>query len=280
MSSSWERHNQAQQGRQKQRQRMLYWGGGILSFIICLSGLIYLLWPQTEPIDLAKVTADVTDIEKISPTREPASTNSTQIENHDSGYSSNFSMNAFFTSAADARQEKLDRLQANLNEHPVARFQYAQHSTIRGPQQVEFTVSASGSVHKHAVGLATYAPTDIVGAANEWQVRPWWRLGWLPTTVDCGEIGTAAIGGHVSWLERSGPLHDLGALQEGDQINCQARSGIWYTYEVYEMVQIGYENTRYYWKPPQEPFTAELSLFSCKPELTGIIVARARLIER
>ena len=140
-----------------------------------------------------------------------------------------------------------------------------------------FTVSGSGEAHDHAVGLATYTDTNIVGAANEWQVRPWWRLGWLPTTSDCGEVGTAAIGGHVSWLDRPGPLYDLGAMQTGDIIRCQAQNGTWYTYEVYEVVQIGYENSRYYWQPPQNQWESELSLFSCKPELTGIIVVRAKL---
>ena len=274
--SSWDRHNRTRQSQQKNKELVL-WGSAISTTLLFLIiGIGYFFWPQAEPVNLESLAAESVATE---PNEEQNTTDKNKNQTSETTTSTfTFTPAQFFNTSEDARQQKLDLLSANIANHSTARFQYAQTVTSKGPQQLKFTVSANGQEHSHAIGLATYANTDIVGAANEWLVRPWWRLGWLPTTVDCGQVGTAAIGGHVSWLDRQGPLYDLGAMQMGDKIDCQAQIGTWYTYEVYEVVQIGYENTRYYWQPPQNRFDAELSLFSCKPELTGIIVVRAKLI--
>ena len=149
----------------------------------------------------------------------------------------------------------------------------------RGPQRVQFIIGETGNLHDHALGTATFAETDIVGAAGEWQVRPWWQPAWVPQTVDCGNPGTVAIGGHVSWSSVPGPFHDLGAMVAGDRIRCQAQNGSWFTYEVSEVVQIGYNNTDYYWETRSNLNEHQLTLFTCKPGITGIIVVRAQLID-
>ena len=148
----------------------------------------------------------------------------------------------------------------------------------RGPQRVQFIISENGSFHDHSLGEATIIKTDTVGAAGEWQVRPWWRPAWVPQTVDCGEEGTVAIGGHVSWARRPGPFHDLGAMSAGDRVRCQSQDGDWFTYEVSEVVQVGYNDTEYYWSTRSNLNSKQLTLFTCKPEITGIIVVRAQIV--
>lgn len=148
----------------------------------------------------------------------------------------------------------------------------------RGPQRIQFIISETGSYHDHSLGDATLAQTNTVGAAGEWQVRPWWRPAWIPQTVDCGDDGTVAIGGHVSWARRPGPFHDLGAMSAGDRIRCQSQTGDWFTYEVSEVVQVGYNDTEYYWSTRSNLNSKQLTLFTCKPEITGIIVVRAQIV--
>ena len=147
-----------------------------------------------------------------------------------------------------------------------------------GPQSINKKKSETGTYHDHSLGDATLAQTDQVGAAGEWNVRPWWRPGWIPQTVDCGEDGTVAIGGHVSWARRPGPFHDLGAMSAGDRIRCQSQDGDWFTYEVSEVVQVGYNDTEYYWSTRSNLNSKQLTLFTCKPEITGIIVVRAQIV--
>ena len=147
----------------------------------------------------------------------------------------------------------------------------------KGPLQVEFTVSANGRTHSHSVGRATSTTTDIVGAAAEWQIRPWWRPGWVHQTVDCGEVGTASIGGHVSWGSKPGPFYHLGALNEGDLIRCLSSDALWYQYRVTEVVRIDYSETEFYWQSRSDLHPKQLTLFSCTPEITGIVVVRAEL---
>ncbi len=149
----------------------------------------------------------------------------------------------------------------------------------RGPQRVQFIVGENGNFHDHPLGTATFAETEIVGAAGEWQIRPWWQPAWVPQSVDCGQPGTAAIGGHVSWQSLPGPFHDLGAMVAGDRIRCQSQTGEWFTYEVSEVVQIGYNNTEYYWETRSNLNDHQLTLFTCKPGITGIIVVRAQLVK-
>lgn len=171
-----------------------------------------------------------------------------------------------------------NRLSRNINSSKTPPALTHEGIEYRGPQRVQFIVGENGNLHDHALGTATFAETDIVGAAGEWQVRPWWQPAWVPQTVDCGSPGTVAIGGHVSWSSRPGPFHDLGAMVAGDRIRCQSNTGKWYTYEVSEVVQIGYNNTEYYWETRSDLNDHQLTLFTCKPGITGIIVVRAQLI--
>ncbi|MFK7800743.1 MAG: class F sortase [Anaerolineae bacterium] len=171
-----------------------------------------------------------------------------------------------------------NRLSQNLADNPVPALSH-DGGENRGPQRVQFIVSENGNLHDHTLGKATFADTEIVGAAGEWQVRPWWQPAWVPQSVDCGEEGTVAIGGHVSWASRPGPFHDLGAMTAGDRIRCQSTTGAWHTYEVSEVVQVGYNDTDYYWSTRSNLNDHQLTLFSCKPEITGIIVVRAQIIK-
>ncbi|MEM8856990.1 MAG: class F sortase [Chloroflexota bacterium] len=172
-------------------------------------------------------------------------------------------------------ENRLKQKLTNSNEAPTLSHQGGDE---RGPQRVQFIISETGTYHDHSLGEASIIKTDTVGAAGEWQVRPWWRPAWVPQTVDCGEEGTVAIGGHVSWARRPGPFHDLGAMTSGDRIRCQSQDGDWFTYEVSEVVQVGYNDTDYYWSTRSNLNSKQLTLFTCKPEITGIIVVRAQII--
>lgn len=147
----------------------------------------------------------------------------------------------------------------------------------RGPQAVRFT--ANGNYIESDVNVAQFVSTDVLGAAGEWFVRPWWRLGWIPETADCGEAGTSAIAGHVSWYAQPGPLSELASLVEGDTIECQDRLGEWHQYVVTQRWRTDYNDTDSYYLPPQEgEAVSVLSLYTCTREITGISVIRAELL--
>lgn len=183
-------------------------------------------------------------------------------------------------SAGIPSEKFIERLLSNtttVSESAIPQLTHNVEPQKKGPLQVEFTISANGRTHSHSVGRATSTTTDIVGAAAEWQVRPWWRPGWVHQTVDCGEEGTASIGGHVSWGSKPGPFYYLGALNEGDIIRCLSSDALWYQYRVTEVVRIDYSETEFYWQSRSDLHPKQLTLFSCTPEITGIVVVRAEL---
>lgn len=124
-------------------------------------------------------------------------------------------------------------------------------------------------------GVATFAATEIAGAAGEWRVVPWWLPGWIPESADCGQTGNAVLAGHVSWYRRPGPFQYLGALVAGDAIACQSRSGDWYTYIVTEVVRVEYSDTGSVWWTGHDQ--KQLTLYTCTPAVDGIIMVRARI---
>jgi hypothetical protein len=152
-------------------------------------------------------------------------------------------------------------------------FVKAAHRAPGGPSQIRIGTSS------HSLGIAALTAPSLPGAAGEWTVRVWFRPAWIPDSVDCGQPGTTAIAGHVSWYGQPGPFHDLGAVTVGETVDCLAQDGRWYTYTVVEAVRVPYEDTRYYWRAPDGDYESVLSLFTCTPELDGIIVIRALLIE-
>ncbi|MEM7799256.1 MAG: class F sortase [Chloroflexota bacterium] len=172
----------------------------------------------------------------------------------------------------------IDRLLENQGLEDAPRLRYTQQPLKEGPSAIEYLISSNGVKRTHTIGQATAASTDVVGAAAEWTVRPWWKPGWVPQTVDCGQEGTTAIGGHVSWGSKPGPFYSIGAMSAGDVIRCLSSEGRWYEYKVAEVVRIDYSETRYYWESRESLNPSQLTLFSCTPEITGIIVVRAELI--
>lgn len=180
--------------------------------------------------------------------------------------------------AALPEEQFIDRLLLNQIGDEAPNLRYAQQPQKEGPSAIEYTISSNGVSRTHSVGNATATATDIAGAAAEWSVRPWWRPGWVPQTVDCGQEGTTAIGGHVSWGSKPGPFYSIGAMSEGDVIRCLSSEGRWYEYKVAEVVRIDYSETRYYWESRESLNPSQLTLFSCTPEISGIIVVRAELI--
>ena len=143
-----------------------------------------------------------------------------------------------------------------------------------GPQQLRLGITTT-----MPIGVATFASTEIAGAAGEWRVRPWWRPAWVPESVDCGQTGTAVIAGHVAWYTQPGPFADLATLTEGDVVACQDKAGRWHQYRVTQRWRTAYHDTTSYWLPPQpDEGEAILSLYTCTHEVTGIAVVRAVLI--
>lgn len=171
-----------------------------------------------------------------------------------------------------ARAEKADY--AVLQNTAIPEFVRLSHPRINpGPMQIRY------GDREHTVGVATITKPSLRGAAGEWVARVWFRPAWLPDTVDCGQRGTTAIAGHVSWYGRPGPFDNLGTLSIGESIECLDSDGDWHIYQVVEAVRIPYEDTSYYWQLPNPGEGSVLSLYSCTPELDGIIVVRALLVD-
>lgn len=253
-----------------------------LSALLLVAGLLMLTRPRT---------ADQQEVanRQAASNGQPVSASAAQETAANMGASSEAEVAEAATSASVGTEIVLGpsraqlmraRLEAHLAAQPIATFQRAAPIKYSGPRRIQFTVGASGSDHNHVLGQASYAPTDVEGAAGEWLVRPWWKPGWLPGTADCGQAGTAAIGGHVSWFKRPGPFYDIGAMIAGEEIRCQAANGQWFTYIVTHAYKIEYTDTQNYWQPTQDPQDKLLTLFTCTPEITGIIVIRAQLAEQ
>lgn len=277
--SAWDQFDQHHQQRRAKRKRL---AAGALAFLGLASLAGSLLIPRwlanPKPPELSEISASSADTAAASRADGNLSERAEQVT---AGAQTAVSPRSSFAAGAApgsqaAVEARLDRLAENLREHEVAAFKKQAAETHRGPQTISYTVSGSGQDHYFSPGRATFGDTDIVGAAGEWVVRPWWQPGWVPNSADCGEVGTAAIAGHVSWAGRPGPFHDLGAMTAGDEIRCQSSRGRWHIYTVTEVVRIDYANTDYV-QQTLKSNGRELTLFSCTPEITGIIVVRAAI---
>jgi hypothetical protein len=127
---------------------------------------------------------------------------------------------------------------------------------------------------EHSLVVAAQIASTHDGVATEWSVQPWWRVGWIPTSTDCGVEGTVSMAGHVSWYNRLGPMAELGDMAVGEVIECQSSKGVWHTYQVVDVYQVPYGDVAHY--QLSRPGENALVLFSCSPELTGIIIVRAQ----
>ncbi|MCP4427714.1 MAG: class F sortase [Chloroflexi bacterium] len=169
--------------------------------------------------------------------------------------------------------------ESHLTNAPLPQFVAHSLSTVRGPQSIRLPSESDGGYEEHLVSVASFSSdTDVSGAAGEWRVIPWWQPGWIPESVDCGEPGNAIIAGHVSWYKRPGPFQYLGALTEGGRIDCQAQTGEWHSYVISSVVRIEYADTSSYWGGDDE--TKTLTLYTCTPEITGILMLTATLEEQ
>jgi hypothetical protein len=162
---------------------------------------------------------------------------------------------------------------------PPPAFQPGAAGRPHGPRQLRFQVPVSGQSYDLPVGVAAFVYRPGRSLAGEWRVSPWLYPGWLPDSVDCGEAGTAVIGGHVSWDGEPGPFAEIAWLEPGDRIGCRAQNGAWHTYAVMGVWTTTYEDSVSWRLPPQtgEPGSI-LSLFTCTPEITGINFVRAGLV--
>lgn len=145
------------------------------------------------------------------------------------------------------------------------------------PQQIRYTIGETQ--YQWPLAVARLVDADLEGVAKVWRVPNWRRPAWIPQSTDCGlSTGQTIIAGHVSWLEaKQGPFHDLGGIEEGAEIECMGANGRWVTYRVVERYITRYQDTQTYWGEVTE--TPQLILYTCTPEITGIIVVRAVLID-
>ncbi len=274
MRSPWEELN-AIRAREKRRKLRLISIVGFLLFVLAsLIPVVSIFWPEALHFGFMNLTAEEPD--RPARGRQTFAAGQQEAETLLTAPRSSAEAGRYFSTQFGG--DHLIRLENNLRQSQLPSLRSMAARASQGPRKITYEVSGSGRAHEYALGRAAYAATRVIGAAGEWQVRPWWKPGWLPASVDCGEIGVAAIAGHVSWAGRPGPFNDLGAMAAGDEIRCQAATGSWFTYQVTEVVRIDYSETDYYWRA-LERGTAELSLFTCTPEITGIIVVRAHLNE-
>lgn len=164
------------------------------------------------------------------------------------------------------------RTEPDIADRPAPQFSLITRRVLAGPTGLRFYGM------EISVGVANYTShKEITGAAGEWRVAPWWQPGWIPESSDCGLPGNSVIAGHVSWYTRPGPFQYLGALKPGDVVGCANSAGIWFSYVVTEVLRVPYTDTGTYWGKPMNDQQSLLTLYTCTPEVDGIIIVRAQI---
>ena len=144
----------------------------------------------------------------------------------------------------------------------------------RGPSLLSF-VTAAGEQNFADLQVALRgAAAEVRGVARQWEVAVWSQPAWLPGET-CGDEGVVLVGGHVSWYGRDGPFATLGTIEMGSEVGCVA-GGETFVYVVESAFVVPYSDTVVY-RRPLAGATSTLVLFSCTPEVDGIVVVKARI---
>ena len=116
---------------------------------------------------------------------------------------------------------------------------------------------------------------DDASFHREW-VIPLGIAGHHADTPSFGEAGNVIIAGHSVWFDVEEVFYRISELQRGDLIIGQNSDGSQSTYRVTRKWETGYHNTDWLSADATEP---TLTLYTCKHDLTGLVVVQAIIIE-
>ena len=168
--------------------------------------------------------------------------------------------------------------ETEIEAHPpqFPRTGFTEQGQDRRPEMISW-VSASGLERWDTIQVAHRIPSaNRSRSASEWATAVWFWPAWLPQAT-CGEPGVVSIAGHVSWYGRPGPFAQLGTIEPQSLITCHWQNQT-FNYQVEEIYVVPYGDTTLYQRPLPDA-SSTLVLYSCTPEIDGIIVVKSRLID-
>lgn len=112
-----------------------------------------------------------------------------------------------------------------------------------------------------------------VDGVYRWTI-PDWLAGWHSDSDDCGD-GLTLIGGHVSYSGRAGIFGDLPTVGEDDLVTCTDWEGKFHRYQPVDYLMVTAETKSQQWAGDG----IDLILYTCTPELDGMIVIRYTEVE-
>ena len=118
-------------------------------------------------------------------------------------------------------------------------------------------------------------PVDVGDGVVQWDV-PRYDAGQHNATPACGEPGNTIIVGHSVWYEESGIFEPLLDVQPGQLVNCTNDDGQVYTYQITRKWDSPYEDGS--WLTQEQPDDL-LTLYTCRLDLTGLVVVQAKRID-
>lgn len=109
----------------------------------------------------------------------------------------------------------------------------------------------------------------------QWAV-PRYDAGQHNTTPACGQPGNTIIVGHSVWYDDSGVFAPLLAVEPGQFIRCKNDDGREYVYQVQRKWEAPYEDGSWLSQAQTDDL---LTLYTCRLDLTGLVIVQAQRID-
>lgn len=126
-----------------------------------------------------------------------------------------------------------------------------------------------------AVAVTRTQAVPVGDGVVQWEV-PRYDAGQHMTTPACGEPGNTIIVGHSVWYEESGVFAPLLNVEAGEIIRCVNSDGQAYVYRVERKWEAPYEDGSWL---TQKQTSDLLTLYTCRLDLTGLIIVQAKRID-
>lgn len=109
----------------------------------------------------------------------------------------------------------------------------------------------------------------------QWEV-PRYEAGQHNTSPACGRPGNTILAGHSIWYDEQGVFEPLLRVAEEQIIRCENDDGRRYNYRVVRKWESPYEDGSWLNQNSQEDL---LTLYTCRLDLTGLVVVQAERVE-
>lgn len=124
--------------------------------------------------------------------------------------------------------------------------------------------------------VVTQPQAEPVGeGVVQWAV-PRYDAGQHNTTPACGQPGNTIIVGHSVWYDDSGVFAPLLAVEPGQFIRCKNDDGREYVYQVQRKWEAPYEDGSWLSQAQTDDL---LTLYTCRLDLTGLVIVQAQRID-